>query len=189
MTAVWYSVTMTVVFSIFHLFFWDQFENEYFWIAMALNKMYCSMGILTLATKINKSLPTSTRRNKFRYYFSILRDFLLLHLLWGFVKQFLMMIPDGKFDMKKVNFKYVFGNRIIKDIWVELVASVVYKRIPLYKWISPLGLNFAYFTKVKPALANYRKYHKHAYWTTGKFSFETLDPSFMENLLNTIVIG
>ena len=77
-----------------------------------------------------------------------------------------------------------------QEIWYELAVIVIYKQLPLFDWISPIGVNLAYFTKIKPALANYMKFQKvamvGAVAATGSIK---IDAVWIDHILNTITIG
>lgn len=103
----------------------------------------------------------------------------------------MIMIPKQEFNLHTLNIKHAFGYRMTKEIWFELAFILVYKQIPLFSWISPIGINFAYFAKIKPALLNSSKYFK-VKTATGifkTFDLKVIDPAFVDNLLSTIIIG
>ena len=62
------------------------------------------------------------------------------------------MTVDQQIDLTKLSIDFVFGPRMTREIWLEMAVIAVYLYVPLFDWIFPVGMNVAYFAKVKPAL-------------------------------------
>lgn len=114
--------------------------------------MLASKSLLQLAAQTHTDLPTNSGANWLWKWFSIVRTYFIVQIIWNLVGQLInQRIKDQTTDLQKLSLAFIFSHRMTVEIWLELIFIQGFELIPVKHLLSPLIVNFSYFIKVYTA--------------------------------------
>jgi hypothetical protein len=155
---------LTILFSIIYLFFWEKYEENFIFLSALANNMLASKTLLTLAKQVNSEISTKSWNQSVWKWFSIVRTYLVIQIIWHFVSQLIKQrIKYEITDFRKLEAEFLFGERMTIEIWLEFAFCQAWELIPVNAMLNPLILNFSFFVKIANALASLKSFNSGFY--------------------------
>lgn len=150
---------LSIVFSVGYLFFWEAYQKEFLFLAVAANNMFASKSLLTLASQTHSSLESRTAMNKAWRWFSILRTYFIIQVIWNLISQLIRQrIKYQITDLKMLKLGFIFSHRMTTEIWLEFLFIQGFELLPVKQILSPLLVNFSYYAKIATAMVSHRNF-------------------------------
>ena len=115
-------VLLSVISSVVYLFFWAAHEKNLLFLSAAANNMFASKSLLTLASQTHSSLPNRSRANRLWRWFSIIRSYFVIQVIWNLISQLVKQrIKYETTSLQKLHLSFIFSHRMTTEIWLELL--------------------------------------------------------------------
>ena len=181
---------LSALFTLFYLFFWENYEKEFLFLSVAANNMFASKSLLTLATQTHNTLESRTLLNKAWRWFSIIRTYFIIQVIWNLVSQLIRQrIKYETTSLQHLKLGFIFSHRMTTEIWLEFLFIQGFELLPVKQILSPLLVNFSYFTKIATALGSHRNFTRSVSQISAASSGSALKKLIRDHSMKTLSIG